>query len=173
MLSVGEIFFELGKMLSFKEIALLCAVQTTCVFAYYSSYTVIKFLIWIMGMTGWWLSAITEGSLAMPLCIPGSILPSSHNTLDTPFLIIIFITLFARLNCLSEPQLWPCHCGVPFTCSGGERCFKPACYPKGEEPEKKKKRKINMTQRPPTLSEPLKVRNPSRGVRGKLWKDPS
>lgn len=66
--------------------------------------------------------SITEGSLALSLCIPRSILPSSHNTLDTPFLIIIFITLFACLSCLSEPQLqvllW-----VPFICTGcGEQC---------------------------------------------------
>lgn len=97
-------------MLSGKRNSCVYGTQTTYLFAYYIGYTVIRYLIWSRGAKVWWqdFSAITEGSLAMSLCIPRSILPSSHNTLDTPFLIIIFITLFACLNCLSEPHSLAC-----------------------------------------------------------------
>lgn len=168
MLSSGKILS--GKILNLKEIALLYTTQTTCLFAYYSSYTVIRFLIWIRGMAGRWLSAITEGSLAMSLCIPRSMLPSSHNTLDTPFLIIIFITVFACLNCLSEPQLSGMLLWGAIHMHGVESGAPAWLLSKRA---RTRKRKIDMTQRPPTLSKPLKVRNPSPRVRRKPWKDPS
>lgn len=106
---------------------------------------------------------------AAPPChyvFPG-VLPSSHNTLtlDMPFLIIIFITLFACLNCLSEPPAWHAFfflIWLPSSCTavGALGYAAPVCSclldcdPEGEK--RGRERKMNMMRRPPTLSKPLR-----------------
>lgn len=149
-------------MFSGKRNSHVYGTQTTYLFAYYTGYTVIRSLIWSRGAKVWrqGFSAITKGSLPMSLCIPRSILPSSHNTFDTPFLIIIFITLFACLNCLSEPH--------SLACLHGRHSYArvESCPKRGEL----EKYQLKRDSTPSHIVRSLKVHNPGCRWRRKAMK---
>ena len=128
------------------------------------------------GAEGWQLSIFLwwQPLLCHSYALPGGSTPHpQHNTLDTPFLIIIFITLSARLSCLPEPLLCAPH--GHHSWGWTESCAS-ACSVVAHKEEKKSNRQILMTWCPPP---PLqcqglpKVHNTSCRVRGeakeKTW----